>query len=140
MAIPRTKRSVGTPLRPADHPFNDFIGPFYDTTGLTKWLHISRRALQQRVRAASVLGCSLADGSLVYPTWQFRDDGATLPGLADVIKELNAATSDAWQIALWLSVPNDNLDGMSARDWLRGNRSRETVLTVAKHTAAVWAQ
>lgn len=140
MTTPRTRHGVGTPLRPAGHPFNDFIGPFYDTPGLTNWLHISRRALQQRVRAASVLGCPLADGSLVYPTWQFRDDGTTLPSLAAVVKTLSAATSDPWQIALWLSVPNGNLDGMSARDWLRGNRSRERVLAAAKQTAAVWAQ
>jgi hypothetical protein len=69
---------------PASHPFDAVIGPFYDTTGLTKWLGVSRQALHQRVKVGSILGCPLDDGAIVYPAWQFVDNDATAPGLADL--------------------------------------------------------
>ncbi|MDG5481992.1 hypothetical protein [Mycolicibacterium gadium] len=125
---------------PASHPFDDVIGPFYDTAGLTRWLDISRQALHQRVKAATVLGCPLDDGTLVYPVWQFLNNGASVPGLAEVLKALHAGTDDPWQIALWLSAPNEDLDGMPAREWLRNNRSRQRVLALAHQTASRWAQ
>ena len=125
---------------PASHPFDEVIGPFYDTPGLTQWLQITRQALHQRLKAASVLGCPLDDGSVVYPAWQFLDNGATLPGLAEVLKSLSSGTGDAWQIALWLSAPSEDLDGASVRDWLRANRSREPVLALARQSAAAWSR
>jgi hypothetical protein len=124
---------------PASHPFDEVTGPFYDTTGLTTWLSVSRQALHQRVKGGSILGCPLDDGSIVYPAWQFLDNGAIVPGLSDLLKVLGPATNDTWQMALWLSAPNDELDGSAPRDWLRSNRSREPVVTLAKQTAARWA-
>jgi hypothetical protein len=124
---------------PASHPFDEVTGPFYDTTGLTTWLSVSRQALHQRLRGGSILGCPLDDGSIVYPAWQFLDNGAIVPGVSDLLKVLGPATNDTWQMALWLSAPNDELDGIAPRDWLRSNRSREPVVTLAKQTAARWA-
>jgi hypothetical protein len=92
-----------------------------------------------QISANLLLGCRLDNGDLICPAWQFRDDGATLPGLPDVLKILSTGTGDPRQIALWLSAPSEDLDGMSARDWLRDNRSQAIVLTVAKQTVALGA-
>jgi hypothetical protein len=146
-AVPRRTPRVdvateaGGTVPQASHPFDEVIGPFYDSHGLTGWLQISRQMLRQRVRAGMVLGCPVDDGSLGYPAWQFDDSGAILPGLAEVLVTLNAgAGGDSWQIALWLSAPNEELSGMSARDWLRNNQSRALVLDLAKRTAIGWSQ
>ena len=124
---------------PVSHPYDEVTGPFYDTTGLTRWLGVSRQALHQRVKGGSLLGCPLDDGSIVYPAWQFLDNGAIVPGLSEVLKALGSGTSDGWQMALWLSAANEELGGVPPREWLRTNRSREPVVTLAEQVAAGWA-
>jgi len=140
MGDPQDIAAAMVAVLPASHPFDEVIGPFYDTPGLTQWLQITRQALHQRIKAASVLGCPLDDGNLVYPAWQFLDNGATLPGLPGVLKPLSAGTTDPWQIALCLSAANEDLGDLPPRDWLRDNRSHEAVLALARQTAGSWAQ
>jgi len=42
---------------PVRHRYGAVLGPFYDTTGLRKWLGLTRQALASRVRAGSLLAC-----------------------------------------------------------------------------------
>ena len=42
---------------------------------------MSRQALHQRVARHAILACPIGV-SVVYPTWQFLDNGATIPSLA----------------------------------------------------------
>ena len=47
---------------PQSHIFDEISGPFYDTSGLTRWLQITRQALHQRVARHAILACPLDDG------------------------------------------------------------------------------
>ena len=125
---------------PISHAFDDMMGPFYDTTGLAAWLQVSARTLHARVQAATLLGCPLDDGGLVFPAWQFLDNGGVVPGLAAVLKILSSGTDDAWQIALWLNAPSSELRGTSARAWLLAGRRRGAVVSLATRRARQWAQ
>lgn len=122
---------------PTEHPFAA-LGPFYNTAGLIRWRGISRQALHQKVRAHQVLSCETGDGQRVYPAWQFTPDGRTIPGLAQVLRTLLAAT-DSWTAAIWLTTASDRLGGRSAIDVLRSGYDADQVLSAAHEDATRWA-
>jgi hypothetical protein len=123
---------------PASHRYDEISGPFYDTAGLVKWLGISRQAVHQKVAKHALLGCPTADGSTLFPTWQFLPNGATIPALAEVLAVLAEGTDDPWMIALWMQAPSALLDGHRASGWLRRGGDPQRVLTMARDTAARW--
>lgn len=123
---------------PLGHVFDEIAGPFYDTSGLTRWLGITRQALHQKVSRHTILACPLDDGGLVYPTWQFLDSGATIPALGEVLATLCGGTGDPWMAALWLQAPSDQLGGRCATAWLRQGRDPHRVIELARQTAADW--
>ena len=123
---------------PGGHVYDDISGPFYDTNGLTKWLGITRQALHQRVSNHSLLACPTDDGGLVYPTWQFHDDGTTIPGLAPVLAVLASGSDDPWMHALWMRAPSSALDDHRPSDWLRAGRDPSTVVALAEDAAQRW--
>lgn len=123
---------------PLGHPFDEVAGPFYDTAGLSRWLGVSRQAVHQRAARHGILGCPLADGTTVYPAWQFLDTGSILPGLAEVLVALAAGGDDPWMAALWLRAPNEQFDGATPAEWLRDGGDPAPVLEAAQRTAAGW--
>jgi hypothetical protein len=139
--------SLGSPDQIADqmtaalpatrHAYDLELGPFYDTTGLTHWLGVTRQALADRVRRGSLLACRTEDGHLVYPAFQFDGSGAIRPGLAPVLKIFSGY--DGWLVATWLVTATDALDGSSAMDWLALGRDRAAVAALAKADAGGWA-
>lgn len=124
---------------PQSHVFDQISGPFYDTSGLTRWLDISRQALHQRVARHAILACPLDDGGIVYPTWQFLDSGATIPSLSDVLTTLSEGTDDAWMIALWMRAPSEDLDDAPPSEWLRAGGDPQRVIEMARQVASSWA-
>jgi hypothetical protein len=125
---------------PLGHVYDEISGPFYDTSGLTRWLGISRQALHQKVKGHAILACPLDDGTLVYPTWQFLDSGVTIPSLADVLSTLSEGTTDAWMIALWMQAQSEQLDGHRPSEWLRQGSDASRVTSMARHVAGAWRQ
>ncbi len=115
------------------------VGPFYDTTGLTSWLGVSRQALDNKVRTGRLLGCLTSERVRLYPTWQFTDEGELLPGLIDVLRTLRSGTEDGWTMALWLLTELEELDNMNAASWLGHRRDPDPVLELARFDAAAWA-
>jgi hypothetical protein len=125
---------------PASHPFDELVGPFYDTPSLRKWLGLTRQRLNQRVKSNQLLGCPLEDGGIVYPTWQFASNGAVIPGVGDVLSILSQGTNDNWQKALWFSTRSEQLSNQSPREWLLKGRRLEPVIEYATQTAARWGR
>ncbi|NKS54637.1 hypothetical protein GS500_17495 [Rhodococcus hoagii] len=123
---------------PTSHVYDQIVGPFYDTAGLTRWWRVSRQAVSKKVATNTVIACRLDDGQWVYPTWQFTDGGAVHPALVEVWRILRAA-ADPWTAALWLCTPQDGLDGRSAADWLTGGGPIDPVRAVARADAQRWA-
>jgi hypothetical protein len=142
-------RSLGAPdaiadsmaaALPASHPFDELVGPFYDTSGLRTWLGLSRQRLNQRVKGRQLLACPLDGAGNVYPTWQFRNNGTVVAGLGDVLSILSKSTDDDWQIALWFSTPSEKLGNASPKDLLLKGRRVGAVIELAEQTAARWAR
>jgi hypothetical protein len=141
--------SVGAPeaiadsmaaVLPGSHPFDELVGPFYDTSSLRKWLGLSRQRLNQRVQNHQLLACPLDDGGNVYPTWQFGSNGTVIPGVQDVLSTLSRGTNDNWQKALWFSAPSAQLANLSPKDWLLKGRRVRPVIELAEETAARWGR
>lgn len=126
---------------PAHNAMDRIVGPFYDTSGLTEWLGISKQALAKRAAAGSIVACRLSDsrGTWVYPTWQFTADGTVLETLPEIWRELRDA-ADPWTAALWLCAPSDDLGGASAVDHLRSGGEPSDVLVNARAAATRWAE
>jgi hypothetical protein len=124
---------------PLGHVFDEISGPFYDTSGVSRWLAISRQALHQRAARHTILACPLDDGGVVYPTWQFLDSGATIPSLAELLATLAEGTDDAWMIALWMRAPTEDLDDAPPSEWLRAGGDPQRVMELARQVASSWA-
>ncbi|WP_241387694.1 hypothetical protein [Rhodococcus sp. CH91] len=126
-----------TAALPSHHIYDQIVGPFYDTAGLTRWWGISRQAVSKKVATHTLIACQLDEGQWVYPVWQFTSSGTVHPTLIPVWKTLRAA-ADPWTCALWLCAPQDALDGRTAAQWLTEDRPLEPVLTAARADAQRW--
>jgi hypothetical protein len=127
-------------LIPAAHPFAA-VGPFYTTRALRVWLGVTRQALAARVAAHTLLGCPTQRSERVFPVWQFQADGSPIPYLDAILTALSAGTEDPWVWAAWLAatVP-EQLGGEPAWKLLASERDPEPVITLARRSAASWAQ
>jgi hypothetical protein len=125
---------------PAQHPYDEPLGPFYDTSGLVSWLGVSRQAVADRVRRGTLLACRTQDGHLVYPAWQFARDGAVRPGVVEAVGEFARRGADGWSTALWLTTPSDVFGGQSAVDYLVVHRASRPAVQLVASTAALDAR
>ncbi|WP_377449716.1 hypothetical protein [Rhodococcoides fascians] len=130
-------RSMTSAL-PTSHIYDQIVGPFYDTSGLTQWWGVSRQAVSKSVSTGAVIACQLDGGGWVYPTWQFTDSGAVYSDLLTLWSTLRAA-ADAWTCATWMRSPIADLDDRSAAQWVAEGRRIEPVLELARSDARRWA-
>lgn len=121
---------------PWAHPWNEQIGPFYDTAGLTRYLGVSKQALADRVARRRLLAVTV-DGRVLYPARQFSGR-QLIPNLADTLAEFRDVPVDGWAIAAWLTTPAAALDGATPLEWLTGSRPADAARTLAAEHAARW--
>ncbi|RZL76975.1 MAG: hypothetical protein EOP32_26730 [Rhodococcus sp. (in: high G+C Gram-positive bacteria)] len=123
---------------PTHHVYDQVVGPFYDTAGLTRWWKVSRQAVSKKVATNAVIACQLEEGHWVYPVWQFTSSGTVDPTLMQVWRVLRAG-ADPWTCALWLRAPQDALGGKTASGWLTEGGRVDPVLTAARADVQRWA-
>lgn len=114
------------------------VGPFYGSAGVARRLSISSDAVADRAGQHRLLGCPTAEGTVVFPVFQFAADGTVLPGLERVVATMAEGTADQWQVALWMCTPSEQLRGHTPSEAL-GRGHAEAVLALATQTAARWA-
>ena len=123
---------------PTVHPLDQDAGPFFDTTGLAKWLGSTRQALRRRVGNHDILAVKTADNRNLYPSFQFDVQGEPLPRLREVLPRLDPDDSDSWGSAIWLNAPAAEFEGRTPAEELRyGNPQK--VIDTASRIAAAWA-
>jgi hypothetical protein len=125
-------------LPQAKHPADALVGPFYDTSGVAVWRGVSRQAITKAAAKRDLLGLKIADGSLLFPSFQFGTHGEPLPNLREVLDLVDPDRIDPWGSALWLNTPHESFGGVSAAEALRAGRT-EQVLRVAERAAREWA-
>ncbi|MEO6715265.1 MAG: hypothetical protein ABIM89_17835 [Mycobacteriales bacterium] len=137
--------SLGTPAElagrmlaavPWAHPWDEQIGPFYDTAGLTRYLGVSKQALADRVRRRRMLAVTV-DGRTLYPARQF-DGPRLILGIAETLSEFRDVPIDGWVIAAWLTTPAGALGGATPLDWLTRGKDPAATRLLASKNAARW--
>jgi hypothetical protein len=123
---------------PDASPWNDLIGPFYDSAGLIRWTKTTQQDLHADTARGNILGVRTEDGDLLYPAWQFGNDGAPTPGLAEVLATLRTTMPDPWANALWLNAPVERFGGKTAVQMLWAGEPGP-VLAAARHDAGMLA-
>lgn len=128
------RRMVGVVPEPSR--WDDLLGPFYTTSKVAEILGgVSRQAIADRRERQTLLALRTADGTLVYPTFQFGEHNEILAGLPEVLRCFRGSGIDDWSLAGWLVSKLRPLDGRSAVDWLRLGRDPEPVLRLAREAA-----
>lgn len=112
--------TAALPDAAAPHPYAQ-LGPFYSSSGVTRLLRIpSKQALDDRRKRGTVLGAKTAEGTWVYPSFQFdiKKHQVRRP-LVPVLSALKDAPR--WGAALWLSTPHPDLGDQLPRDAAKAN-------------------
>lgn len=100
-------------------------------------LGVTRRAIRYRADTRRLLGVRTSDGQRVYPVWQFRDDGPTIPHLREVLDILAEGIDDPWTWATWLAAELPRrFGGKPAHRWLAEGHDPAPVLSGAHRTAS----
>ncbi len=129
------RRMVGVVPEPSR--WDDLLGPFYTTSKVAEILGgVSRQAIADRRERHTLLALKTAEGTLVYPTFQFDDHNEVLAGLPEVLQCFRGSGIDDWTLAGWLVSKFRTLDGRSPVDWLRLGREPEPVLRLARAAAS----
>lgn len=123
---------------PGTHVYDQLVGPFHDTAGLVRWLGVTRQALAKRTTAGTLIGCQLADGTWVYPAWQFTATGVPHPDLLSLWQVLRTG-ADPWTCASWLRAPNPALGGCDAVTHILEEHPVDPALDAAHADAERWA-
>lgn len=115
------KRLLSSVPTAQESPWNALVGPFYDTPALNRWRGVSRQRHQVLRDTDRLLGLRTANGEILYPSFQFDDDGDLLPHLPEVLGILRESIDDEWTRALWLNTPVEVWGGRTAAQMLRGS-------------------
>lgn len=115
-------------------PWADIVGPCYTDASLLQVLPLERDTLSAAVAQLDLLCLRTADGTLLFPAFQVRDD-RVCPNLRPVLEILRSGVDDPWTWAQWLNTePNDQPRPIS-RLW---DGAVAEVLAAARHDAHAW--
>lgn len=143
--LPTPKRAAALlrSLAEAPHPLAERIGPVWTAVHTRGQLDLtSRQALDNRRRSGSVLGVKTSGtGRVFYPVFQFRTVAGRVevrPALAAVFKILRS--QDPWAVAMLLTVPAPELDGLSPLAWERAGRPEAALAAYAQRIRRDWSR
>jgi len=113
------------------------VGPVYTSSGLQKWLGITRQAVSQHAQHRRFLRLLTADDVSVFPAFQFSERGQYLPHLKDVLDILATGIDDPWTWATWLNTADDEGQTFAEKLWAG---QWEQVCDQAREDANAWSQ
>jgi hypothetical protein len=111
------------------------IGPVYDVDGVARLIGGGAPVTRQAVSKRRLLALKTGSGRVVYPAFQFNEDGSVVDGVADVLKLIEPTQLSSWTIAAWFVSPEDGIEGMQPIEALRSG-GRDAVLQVARRWAS----
>lgn len=113
------------------------VGPFYSTTGVRRLLGgITRQAVEDRRRRGSLVALQTAEGTWVYPAFQFDERNRPIPAVVAAHRRLATGRIGAWTAAGALLGPQPDLGGRSIVEHLRGGGDRGPVEELLRATVA----
>ncbi|HEY7036897.1 MAG TPA: hypothetical protein VH482_36550 [Thermomicrobiales bacterium] len=118
-------------------PWPEFLGPLLHAEEVRELVGLaSLDDLDELVQQWRILALPTRPGGVVYPAFQFDDDGQPYPTIAEVIELLAPVAVTPYTIASWLMSPNEFLGDATPMHLLRTERDPQRVLTEARYAAA----
>jgi hypothetical protein len=106
-------------------PWADAIGPVYTDVGMADALGISTAAVSEATDLEALLAIVLDDtGDRVYPVAQVLE-GAVVGSLSWILGRLPARFLDRADLAVWMNLPQPELDDKTIWAFLRSSESSE---------------
>jgi hypothetical protein len=103
--------------------------------------HLSAHAVSELLRIDVVevherfrrgeLAAAERQGLVVFPEWQFTNDGEVLPGLREILLALPTGYHPL-DVRTVMTAPAEELEGHSPREWLRGGGDVQDVVAYAE--------
>ncbi|QDP96485.1 hypothetical protein FOE78_11735 [Microlunatus elymi] len=122
-------------LAAAPSELGEEVGPFYDTSGVTKLLHVTKQAVGDRIRNGTILALTTSDRKTVFPVFQF-DGGKVSPRLGPAIRALSGLPR--WSVALWFVTSSDDLGERTPLEWSNAGFSVDELTLAAQRAARDW--
>ena len=101
---------------------DDLVGPFYDIAGVTGYLALRAGELAELIAVNEIIWAPLANGTPIFPAWQFDLDVRVRSGLLRVWQTLRRG-ADPWTASLWMRAPAADLGGLTAVGYLAADAS-----------------
>jgi hypothetical protein len=95
----------------------------------------TRQGISDHVARRRLFALPGGDGQLLFPAFQFGEDGRPLAGLSDVLRTLHGAFESPYSLAAWFTTPQEELGKGTPAESLRAG-DREPVMLAAKRTHA----
>lgn len=111
------------------------VGPFLDEDEAQLQLGLDGSQLRELISRKAVIAL-LWEGRLVFPQWQFGNDGLPLPVIGRVIRTF-ADSASMFQIAAWLKTPQPFLEDVPPMRWLEMGLDEEQLLAAAAKKASL---
>jgi hypothetical protein len=115
----------------------EFFGPLLDSEEVRRRLGVSStQEVVELVRSGKLLVLPSREGELIYPAFQFSDEGNVYPEIERITAIFDGVVVTPITIASWLRGPKEYLEGLSPMRWLELGRDPEPVIAGAEVAAA----
>ena len=88
------------------------------------------------VRRKQLLALPTLIGQVVYPAFQFGEQGGVYPSIERILRIFDGIALTPYTIASWLRGPKDYLEGETPMRWLELERSADPVIAGTEVAAA----
>lgn len=96
------------------------LGPFYSARGVAQLLGgVTRQAVEDRRKRGAIIALQTAEGTWVYPMFQFGADNQPVRAIVQAHRRLAVGRTDAWSAAAILIGRQPELGGRSIAEHLR---------------------
>lgn len=109
------------------------VGPFLDEVEASLQLGLDGPALRELIASKRVIAL-LWDGRLVFPEWQFDDNGEPLPIIRKVVDVFDGVAT-MFQVAAWLKTPQPFLDDVPPMRWHELGLPKDQLIAAAQKRA-----
>ena len=120
------------------HPeWRRHLGPVLSRQQVVEALGVAGgTGVDELVERGQLLGLPTLGQELIFPAFQFGDDGQLIPGLPAILAAFDGVVISPYTIASWFVTPQIALGRRTPVTWLRRGKDPEQVKEAARRSAA----
>ena len=131
--VPREVAVRSALLAASDAVWAQGLGRLLTRTEVQTMMNVrSRQGISDHAAHQRLLALPDRDGQLLFPAFQFGEDGRPLPGLRDVLRALHGAFESLYSLASWFMTGQEELAGETPAVMLRAGDLESVMLAAAR--------